>query len=165
MSKHSVKRLVVLCTAAYSDPLDKFNPITYGIANFVRLFAHTAFADFRAVGEVVKANGDRNKLEWTVVRVPVLTNDSGDVFVAGYVGDGKTGNLLSRKAFARFVSEEMGGRAWVGKAPFISSTFVSRLLYYKPQNQVDIITLSFVNNNLCLVFGLTARCLFLTETL
>jgi len=123
MSKHSVKRLVVLCTAAYSDPLDKFSPTMYGIVNFVRLFAYTAFSDFRAVGEVVKENGDRNNLEWTVVRVPVLTNDSGDVFVAGYVGDGKTGSFLSRKAFARFCVGEMGGRAWVGKAPFISQYF------------------------------------------
>jgi len=124
MSKHSVKRLIVLCTASYSDPHDKFNPITYGLVTFVRTFAYRAFADFRAVGEVVRANGDKNGLEWTVVRIPVLTNDESEEVVEGYIGDGKTGNMLSRKAFAAFCIGEIEKREWVGKAPFISSVSI-----------------------------------------
>jgi hypothetical protein len=121
MSKHTVKRLIVLCTASYSDPQDNFNPITYGLVSFVRIFAYTAFADFRAVGEVVRGDGDRTGLEWTVVRVPVLTNDENEEVVAGYVGDGKTGNMVSRKAFAAFCIGEIERREWICKAPFISS--------------------------------------------
>lgn len=121
MSKHSVRRLIILCTASYSDPQDKFNPITYGLVTTVSMFAYTAYADFRAIGEVVRATGDSNKLEWTLVRVPVLTNNESEEVVAGYVGDGKTGNLLSRKGFAAFCIHEIEKREWIGKAPFISS--------------------------------------------
>jgi len=121
MSKHSVRRLIILCTASYSDPQDKFNLVTYGIVTTVKTLAHNAFADFRAVGETVRANGDSSKLEWTLVRVPVLTNNESEEVVAGYVGDGKIGNVLSRKAFAAFCVNEIEKREWVGKAPFISS--------------------------------------------
>ena len=39
--------------------------------------------------------------------------------VAGYVGDGKTGNALTKKAFAAFCVAEVEKREWVRKAPFI----------------------------------------------
>ena len=118
MSKHSVKRLIVLCTAAYSDPQDKFNLVTSFNATFVKIVAHTAYADFRAIGEVVNAN---KGLEWTLVRVPVLTNSESEEVVAGYIGDGRIGNTLARRAFAAFCVGEIEKREWVRKAPFISS--------------------------------------------
>jgi len=124
MSKHSVKRLIALCTASYPDPRDRFNPITYGLVTIVSTFAYSAYADFRAVGEVVRAHGDRKGIDWTLVRVPVLTNCESEKVVAGYVGDWKTGNILPRKAFAAFCIREIEKKEWVGKAPFISGACV-----------------------------------------
>lgn len=120
MHKHAVKRLIVLCTASYPDPQDKFSLMTYAIVTTVKVLAHTAYAEFRAVGEGVRASAERNGLEWTLVRVPLLTNGESEEVVAGYVGDGKVGNCLPRKAFAAFCVGEIEKREWVGKAPFIS---------------------------------------------
>ena len=121
MAKQLVKRLLVLCTASYPDPHDKFSLTTYTIVKTVSTLAHTAYADFKKVGEVVTQKGTEKDLLWTVVRVPVLTNQDLEEVVAGYVGDGTTGNVLARKGFAAFCIGEIEKKEWIGKAPMISN--------------------------------------------
>ena len=121
MAKHSVKRLLVLCTASYPDSHDKFSLATYTIVKTVSTLAYTAYADFKKVGEVVTQKGTEKELLWTVVRVPVLTNQDLEEVVAGYVGDGTTGNVLARKGFAAFCIGEIEKKEWIGKAPIISN--------------------------------------------
>jgi len=41
--------------------------------------------------------------------------------VAGYIGDGNTGTLLSRRAYAAFTVHEVENIEWVKAAPLISS--------------------------------------------
>jgi len=122
MAKHLVKRLLVLCTASYPDPHDKFSLTTYTIVNTVSTLAHSAYADFKEVGQVVTQRGTEKGLLWTVVRVPILTKQDSEDVVAGYVGDGMTGNVLARKGFAAFCIGEIEKKEWIGKAPMISNT-------------------------------------------
>jgi hypothetical protein len=87
----------------------------YGIA----ILARTAYKDFVAIGDVVRNEG--SDLDWTIIRVPILTADNSKVAVVGYVGDGKTKTRSSRAAFAAFALEELEKNQWCKKAPLISS--------------------------------------------
>jgi len=121
MAKHSVKRLLVLCTPSHPDPNDRHSLVMFGIVSTVSTLAYPAYAEFRDVGEMVRKKGEEKGLEWTVVRVPILTDQDWEGVVAGYVGDGKTGSVLARKAFAAFCIGEIEKKEWVGKAPIISN--------------------------------------------
>ncbi|KAF8898490.1 hypothetical protein BD779DRAFT_1666329 [Infundibulicybe gibba] len=99
MHAHHVRRILLLSTTSVSDPLDKFS------ATFAVLVGGSRGAD----------------LDWTLVRVPILTKGDldGVQLIAGYVGDGKTGAYLARKGFARFMVAEIEKREWIGKRPLI----------------------------------------------
>jgi len=100
MIKHDIKRFILLGTASISDPKDKFSLIFKMIIAGVRLGAPNAYKEMVAIGEVIRTKGDA--LDWTIVRVPVLTNNESEEVVAGHVGDGITGYTLSRKGYAAF---------------------------------------------------------------
>jgi putative NADH-flavin reductase len=119
MIKHNIKRIILLGTASISDPKDKFSLIFKLIIAGVRLAAYNAYLDVVAIGEVIRTKGDA--LDWTIVRVPVLTNNDSEEVVAGHVGDGTTGYSLSRKAYAAFTVHEVENMEWIKEAPLISS--------------------------------------------
>jgi len=119
MSQYNVKRIILLGTPSISDPQDKFSLIFKLIIAGVRFGAHNAYLDIVAVGEVIRTKGDA--LDWTIVRVPVLTDKESEEVVAGYIGDGNTGTLLSRRAYAAFTVHEVENIEWVKAAPLISS--------------------------------------------
>ena len=119
MTKHSIKRIIVLGTSSISDPKDKFSLVFKLIIAGVRFAAYNAYMDVVAIGEIIRTKGDT--LDWTIVRVPVLTNKESEEVVAGYIGDGKTGTTLSRKAYAAFTVHEVENMEWIKEAPLISS--------------------------------------------
>lgn len=119
MKQHGVKRLIALGTASIVDEHDKFDIKFRALIAGVYLFAHNAYKDIVAVGDAIRhQEGD---LEWTIVRVPILTNSENTEVVAGYVGDGKTGTMLSRPGFASFVLKELAQNEWSKKAPLLSA--------------------------------------------
>jgi putative NADH-flavin reductase len=119
MNKYNVKRLIVLGTASSKDPNDKFSLQFQAMIIGVRTFANAAYRDIVAIGNIMRTKG--TDLDWTIVRVPILTNADTEGVIAGYVGDGKIGTILSRKAFAAFAIGEIEKREWVQKAPMISN--------------------------------------------
>ena len=119
MNKHNMKRIILLGTSSISDPKDKFSLIYKLLITGVRVAAYNAYQDIVAVGEVIRTKGDM--LDWTIVRVPILTDKESEEVVAGHVGDGKTGVYLSRKAYAAFTVHEVENIEWVKEAPLISS--------------------------------------------
>lgn len=129
MFKHRVKRFIAVCTASHPDPRDRFSAITYMLITLVKTVAYNAYSEFLEVGHVVRkkggegesegTDGDESKLDWTLVRVPTLTNGDKENVLAGYVGDGKVGHFLTRKAFAAFCIGEVEKREWVRKVPAI----------------------------------------------
>jgi putative NADH-flavin reductase len=119
LKEGNVKRIVLLGTASIKDPKDKFSLTYASLIKGVATLAPRAYADIVAIGEVFRNKGE--ELDWTIVRVPILTNGDNTEVVAGYTGDGRIGTTLARKGFAAFAVEEVEGRAWVQERPLISS--------------------------------------------
>jgi len=119
MHRHKVKRLICLGTTSITDPADKFNLAFSILIKGVATLARHAYNDVVAIGQNIRTLGA--DLEWTIVRVPILTDKETKDVIAGYVGDGKTNTFLSRVGFAAFVIEEIETRNWIQKAPLICS--------------------------------------------
>lgn len=120
MTKYNIKRIIVLGTPSIPDSKDKLSLVFKLLIAAVRFAAPNAYLDIVAVGEVIRTKGDA--LDWTIVRVPLLTNKESEEAVAGYIGDGKTGTYLSRKAYAAFTVHEVENMEWIKESPLISSS-------------------------------------------
>lgn len=118
MTLHNVKRLIALGTASIEDEHDKFSAAFFALVTAVRTAAPYAYKDVVAIGKTIRAADEA--IEWTIARVPLLTNAESIAFAAGYIGESTVKTRLSRAAFATFVVGEIEGNAWVKKAPMIS---------------------------------------------
>ncbi|KAF8746270.1 hypothetical protein AX14_000065 [Amanita brunnescens Koide BX004] len=116
MRQQSVQRLICLGATSISDPNDRASPKFWLIISGVKTLARNAYKDMVAIGDTVRSSD----IDWTIVRVPFLTNGASTNVVAGYVGDGHDGVFLSRAGFAHFVVSEIGKREWIRKAPLVS---------------------------------------------
>ncbi|KAG5646047.1 hypothetical protein DXG03_004470 [Asterophora parasitica] len=119
MQQYGINRLICLGTASIEDPADKFNLAFSILVNGVATLARSAYNDVVAIGHTIRTEGAN--LDWTIVRVPILTNKESEEIIAGYVGDGKTNTILARAGFAGFVVGEIQRKEWVKKAPLICS--------------------------------------------
>jgi len=117
MFEHNVTRLIALGTASITDPNDKFSFQFWVLVNGVATFARNAYKDVVAIGETIRGEGA--ELNWTIARVPVLTDAESKEVLAGYIGDGKTKTSLSRAGFAAFVLGELEKNEWVKKSPLL----------------------------------------------
>jgi putative NADH-flavin reductase len=117
MDKHGIRRLVVSAGAGVADPNDDPKLPNKVIGWLVRMFSRYVYEDMVRTVEVVRAS----ELDWTIVRVPMLTNDppKGDVKVA-YVGKGM-GSRLTRADLAAFMLRQVEDKTYLGKAPAISN--------------------------------------------
>ncbi|KAF8656379.1 hypothetical protein AX16_002566 [Volvariella volvacea WC 439] len=119
MQEQHVKRLILLGTASIVDPHDRFSLAFSILVGGVATLARNAYNDVVAIGETVRNHG--SDIDWTIVRVPFLTNAETTDVIAGYVGDGRTNICLSRKGFAAFVLDEVRDRQWIKQAPLVCS--------------------------------------------
>ena len=119
MREKGIKRLIVLGTPSNPDPNDKSTPTFWLMVKAVKALVATAYADIIAVGEVIR--GDGADLEWTLVRVPMLTNGDSEEVSVGYLGEPQVYLRLTRKGFAAFVVKEVEERKWVRAAPAVST--------------------------------------------
>ncbi|KAF8634416.1 hypothetical protein AX15_000867 [Amanita polypyramis BW_CC] len=117
MQQLNVHRLICLGTPSIRDPNDRFSLKFELLIRGINVLAHNAYKDIIAIGNTIWSSD----IDWTIVRVPILTNDPSTDVVAGYVGDGEGTAYLSRAGFASFVVEEAGKGEWIRKAPFVSS--------------------------------------------
>ncbi|KAG6866238.1 hypothetical protein C0991_006825 [Blastosporella zonata] len=115
MQRQGIKRLICLGTPSITDPADKFNLAFSILVHGVALGARSAYNDVVAIGRNVRSAD----LDWTIVRVPLLTNQDTEEVIAGYIGDGRTNTWLSRAGFAAFVIDEIEKNDWIHKAPLI----------------------------------------------
>lgn len=116
MQRHGVRRTILTAGAGVRDPRDRPKPVDR-IAGFLlnRLSKNVAEDMRRTVARVRASDRD-----WTVVRVPMLTNQParGQLKV-GYVGD--ISPRLSRADLAAFMLAQVDDRSYIGKAPAISN--------------------------------------------
>ncbi|KAN0100943.1 hypothetical protein V8E55_000927 [Tylopilus felleus] len=118
MVAHNVKRLIALGTPSITDPHDKQSLKWSLVVGGIKTLVPAVYSDIVAVGNTIRTEGDA--LDWTIVRVPFLTDSNSRDVVAGHVGDGKTGTTLTRVGFAAFVVQELADNKWVKDAPMIT---------------------------------------------
>ncbi len=117
MKKSGVKRLVISAGAGVGDPADKPKLFNRLINMLLQATAKNVYEDMLRTVELVRDSG----LDWTVVRVPMLTDGpaTGQVKV-GMVGDGM-GPRISRVDMAGFMLQEVVSSQYINKAPAISN--------------------------------------------
>ena len=117
MDQHGIKRLVVSAGAGVADPNDEPKLINKFFGFIVRMFSRYVYEDMVRTVESVR----QSDLDWTLVRVPMLTDDpaTGDVKVA-YVGKGM-GSRLSRSDLATFMLKQVKDQTYLHQAPAISN--------------------------------------------
>lgn len=116
MTQQGVQRLICLGATSIKDPNDRRSPKFWLIISGIKSLAYNAYKDMVAIGDTVRSSN----IDWTIVRVPFLSNSTSTEVVAGYVGDGRDGIFLSRAGFAHFVVNEIERREWIRKAPLVS---------------------------------------------
>ena len=117
MNQHNVRRLIMSCGAVIFDPLDKPQPPNL-LFNFIwRHFQTNVYEDMGQVVEKVRASD----LDWTIVRVPYLTErfSKPGTLRVGYLGD--IGSMITRTDMSNFMLKQLESDAYVKKAPAISN--------------------------------------------
>ncbi len=117
MRAAGVRRLVFLTGAGVRVEGDAPTVADLTIRGVMRLLQPDILAD----GQAAVAAVTTSDLEWTVVRVPRLTDADakGSIRSAAHVG-GDTGTTLGRADLARFLLDEVDQGRWTGKAPVVS---------------------------------------------
>ena len=117
MKKQGVRRLIISAGAGVGDPGDAPKLFNKLINVALKATSRNVYEDMVKTVDVVRQSG----LEWTVVRVPRLTDSpkTGQVRV-GMVGKG-TGANLSRADMAEFMLKQIDDGQHLRKAPVISN--------------------------------------------
>lgn len=117
MRQHGVRRLVISAGAGVGDPNDTPKVFNRAMNVLLKLAAGNVYEDMRRTVELVRASG----LDWTVVRVPMLTEDAATGAVkVGYVGQGM-GARITRTDMAEFMLKQAADKTYVCQAPAISN--------------------------------------------
>lgn len=117
MEEYGVRRLLLSAGAGVADPNDAPQLFHRVITLLLKLLSRHVYEDMERTVQTVRASN----IDWTIVRVPMLTDGpaQGQVKV-GYVGKGP-GARLSRADMATFMLDEAQKNQWVGRAPAISN--------------------------------------------
>lgn len=117
MKAHGVDRLVISAGAGVSDPRDEPRLFNKLINVLLKLFSRHVYEDMKRTVAAVRDSD----VDWTIVRVPMLTDDApkGEVKV-GYVGKGM-GPRITRADMASFMLDQVDSDAYLHQAPAISN--------------------------------------------
>lgn len=117
MQKTGVHRLVISAGAGVRDPQDKPGVFDKMIGALLKATSRNVVEDMmQAVAKVRSCDRD-----WTIVRVPMLTDDPAKGAIKiGYLGDG-VGARIARADMAAFILKQAGDRAYLRQAPVISN--------------------------------------------
>jgi hypothetical protein len=118
MEGRGVRRLIATSTARASDPRDEPSVFVRLAVAVLRTFLRHAYDE--VVGQAAIIRG--SDLDWTLVRVPGLTNGRVGPVRAGYFGVGAVGFLISRASLAAFLLAQLDDPAWIRGAPAVSSS-------------------------------------------
>ncbi|CZT16121.1 uncharacterized protein RCC_01962 [Ramularia collo-cygni] len=116
----SIRRCLILATPSFAVPEDGSSWKWWFVVRLVKTFLGDAYAEVTGIGRVVSAL-PVDEIQWTIFRVPGLTNKGYLPVQAAMVGDGKDGMQLSRKSNAVWVLQELQEGKWIGKAPVLSN--------------------------------------------
>lgn len=116
MNAHGVRRLVATGTPSMSDPEDGKDWRVGLLVKMISRFQPVAYDAIVTIGRTVRESG----LDWTIVRLPFLSNGPRtDRINARQVGE-KGGLRLSRANAAAFVLQQATDTTYLHQAPFIT---------------------------------------------
>ena len=117
MHANRVSRLVMTAGAGVGDPNDAPGFFNKFMNFMLKTMAKNVLEDMSRAVELVRSSD----LDWTVVRLPMLTDDpkTGKVKVA-YVGKGM-GARIARADIAPFLIDQVNVKTYIHKAPAISN--------------------------------------------
>lgn len=116
MQKHDVRRIIISAGAGVRDPKDRPGLIDRVASLVLNLVSKNVVADMEQVVQKIR-NSDR---DWTVVRVPMLTDQPAqNTLKVGYVGD--ISPRISREDMAAFMLKQLDDDTWLHSAPAISN--------------------------------------------
>jgi putative NADH-flavin reductase len=117
MKGNGVKRLVISAGAGVGDPQDAPKPFNQVMNMLLKAAAKNVYEDMLQMVSLVR----ESDLDWTVVRVPMLTDDTATGQIKmGMVGKGM-GPRISRADLAAFMLQQAKSREFIRQAPAISS--------------------------------------------
>jgi hypothetical protein len=117
MREHAVRRLVVSAGAGVEVPADDPKLIHRVISLMLKLVSRWVYEDMKATVEIVR----RSELDWTIIRVPRLTNAEPVGRVrTGYLGS-DIGMSLPRADLAAFILDVTESGEYLQQAPVISA--------------------------------------------
>lgn len=117
MRQHGVRRLIQTAGAGVRDPQDRPTLMHAFFGRLVRLFSPNVVADMEQVVDKVR----RSDRDWTVVRVPMLTEGPATGRIReGYVGK-MIGPRLSRADLADYLLRQVESETYLRQAPAISN--------------------------------------------
>ncbi len=117
MKRHGVQRLIISAGAGVRDPLDKIGMMDKVIGGLLHIVSKNVVEDMKQVVEKVRQS-DR---DWTIVRVPMLTDDAQqNTLRVGYLGQG-VGIRLARADMAAFMLKQLQEALHIRQAPVISN--------------------------------------------
>ena len=117
LRQHGVRRLIQSAGAGVRDPKDTPTLVHAFFGVLVRLLSPNVVKDMELVVEKVRGSD----LDWTVVRVPMLTEDPATGRIReGYVGKA-IGPRLSRADMADYMLRQVESKTYLGQAPAISN--------------------------------------------
>lgn len=116
MHEHGVRRLVATGTPSMTDPADSKDWQISLLVKMISSFQPAAYDAIVTIGRMIRESG----LDWTIVRLPFLSNGPRTTRInARQVGQ-KGGLRLSRANAAAFLLEQANDATYLHKAPFIS---------------------------------------------
>ena len=115
MEAYGVKRLVLVSVAGIAVPQDKRGKSV--IDSLLRFFLRDVFTDRENQLTILRAS----KLDWTVVRVPRLTEEAGKGLVKAFYGKPSPAMKLTRADLADFMIGQLKSDEWLRQAPILSN--------------------------------------------
>lgn len=116
MRQQGVRRLIISAGAGVRDPQDRPGLIDRFASLALNIVSHNVVADMQQVVDKVRASD----LDWTVVRVPMLTDEPAKgTLKVGYVGD--ITPRIARADMAAFMLQQIDSNKYIRKAPAISN--------------------------------------------
>ncbi|GAB4521836.1 MAG: NAD(P)H-binding protein [Anaerolineae bacterium] len=116
MRKHNVRRIIISAGAGVRDPKDKPKMVDRVFGALLNIVSKNVVADMKQVVDKVRSS-DR---DWTVVRVPMLTDQEPQgTLKVGYVGD--ITPRIARADMAAFMLQQLDNPTYIHKAPAISN--------------------------------------------
>lgn len=118
MGQHGIRRLVISAGAGVGDPEDAPKLANKLINLLLRLVSRHVYEDMKRTVDLVRASD----LDWTVVRVPMLTAEPATGQIkAAYVGKGM-GMRITREDMAHFMLQQAADARYIRQAPAISNS-------------------------------------------